>query len=84
MTDPKAIAATLSEAQKRAMLANRTRGESSYSMRVGMGTLKALYNRNLVRRVGGAGSMFSPETAIEWPLTSLGLAVRKALQEQSR
>ena len=81
MTDPRTIAAGLTAAQRKAMLADRSRGDNAYSMRTRMGTMEALRVRRLVNRVGGLGSMFSPTTSINWPLTALGLEVCKILQE---
>ena len=77
------IARGLTDAQRRALLADRTRGESSYCLRSSIGTMDALRTRKLVLRVGGLGSMFSPQTAVKWPLTPLGLQVRQILQEQN-
>jgi aspartate oxidase len=74
------IAAGLSEAQKTAMLADRSQGQSSYAMGVAMNSLKALAAKGLVLRKGGLGEMFCPRTNIDWPLTAKGLAVRSYLE----
>lgn len=72
--DPKTIADSLTEAQRAALLHPRA-GDSSYGW-ARMGTLEALYSRKLVGRQTGRGALYSPQTAIKWPLTPLGLAVR--------
>ena len=79
LTDPHTIAKGLTKAQKEALL-HPNAGGSSYGW-ARMGTLEALYSRHLVAKRAGVGSMFSPQTAIKWPLRPLGLAVRQALKE---
>lgn len=82
MTDPERIAAGLSEAQKKALL-HPNAGKCSYRW-APMRTVEALYNRGLCRRnTDGRGTMFSPQTAIVWPLTPLGLAVRAILMKEA-
>ena len=83
MLNPRKIAAGLTPAMKKGMLADRSRGEDAYSMRVSRITLQALASRGLVKSVGGVGAMFSPDTTIKWPLTGFGQEVLKALQEQN-
>lgn len=82
MADVSKIADGLSEAQRRAMMADRSRGQCAYTMRVRLETLEALRARGLLRRNAGVGSMFSPRTSIEWPLTNLGFNVRTELQRR--
>lgn len=78
MTEAERIAAGLSEAQRRA-LAHPNAGKCSYRW-APMRTVEALYNRGLCwRRADGRGTMFSPQTAIIWPLTPLGAQVRAIL-----
>ena len=74
------IVAGLTKAQAKAMLADRSRGDSAYDTRVSRNTLEALYARGLVGRHAKRGSMFSPTTAIDYPLTLLGLAIRAQLE----
>lgn len=71
------VAASLSEAQRAAML-HRRAGGSSYAW-ARIGTLDALHARGLVKRIAGPGAFYSPQTAIEWPLTDYGKAVRQHL-----
>ena len=76
MTDPKAIAAGLSEAQRRASLsASATIGGDMQVWHAHLGTIKSMWKRGLCTEPNFRG------LAIESPL---GLAVRKALQEQPR
>jgi len=83
MTDLAKLEASLSKAMRAALLADRSRGECAYSMRVSIGTLDALKVRGLVTRKAGFGSMFSPRTDIDWPLTPLGLALQAHIKETS-
>jgi hypothetical protein len=76
------LAKGLSEAMRNALLADRSRGESAYSMRVSLGTLGALYRRGLVSRKPQLGALFCPHTNIKWPLTPDGLALRADLIER--
>ena len=86
--DAEKVARGLTEAQRRGLLADRSRGETAYDMHVGLNTLHALYIRRLVhtggslRRAGGLGAFAFPHTSIQWHLTPLGLAVRAILQKQ--
>lgn len=77
------IAKGLSGAQRKALLADRTRGNCAYSLRVGLNTLEALRSKGLVLCKAGVGAMAFPHTTIEWPLTSLGQAVRDHLKEST-
>lgn len=80
--DAEAIAAKLSPTMQKAMIADRSRGCNSYSLRASLSTMEALNARKLVGRVGGVGAFYSPQTVIEWPLTSLGAAVRDVLMKE--
>lgn len=77
----KQIADSLTKAQVEAML-HKNAGGTSYSW-ARMQTLDALRKRGLLYRKTGPGAMYCPQTAIEWPLTPDGLAVRQLLQERT-
>lgn len=79
-TDPKEIASKLSETMKRAVLTMNSRPTCAYRLRVGLGTLEALRARNLVRKIAHPGSLFSPQTGIDWWLTDVGALVRAELE----
>lgn len=79
MTDAAAIAASLTKAQREA-ITHRNAGGCSYRW-AGLRTIEALYARKLVGRLAGHGAFYSPQTAIDWPLTPLGLAVRQHLHD---
>lgn len=76
MTDPKQIAASLSEAQKRALL-HENAGGTAYAW-ASISTLESMWKRGLLDRF-----IYSTPHLITWPLTPLGLAVRDILKEQS-
>lgn len=80
------LAARLTKAQRKGLLGNAVgRGSSSYTLGVTLNTCEALASKGLVRRVAGVGAFYSPRTAILWPFTPLGLAVREILaSEQER
>ena len=80
MTDPKAIAAELSEAQKRAMLAAQDRNANGVWHPAGY----YLYADKRVRLRLNHQKLIADYLSPTQRLTPLGLAVRKALQEQSR
>lgn len=80
MTDAATIAKGLTEAQRRALLADRSRGDSAYNLRSGLNTLSALAAKGLVARVGDVGDMAFPHTSINWPLTTLGSRVLRILE----
>lgn len=79
MTDPAAIAAGLTKAQREALMHPNV-GECSYRWTT-LGTAGALHARKLVGRITKPGSFYSPQTAIDWPLTPLGLSVRQHLHD---
>ena len=78
---PEQIAAGLTKAQREALLHPRA-GGCAYGW-AKIGTLQALYSRNLVAKRDGPGSVFFPQTAIQWPLRPLGLALRNHLKGQN-
>lgn len=80
MTDVAEIARKLTKAQREALV-HPNAGGSAYGW-AKMPTLDALYSRGLVYKKAGLGAMFSPHTAIKWPLRPLGLAVRDYLKGQ--
>jgi hypothetical protein len=80
MTDIAKIAAGLTKAQQEA-LTHPNAGGCSYRW-AKIGTLEALYARNLIAKRTGLGSMFSPQTSIHWPLRPIGIAVRTYLENQ--
>jgi hypothetical protein len=79
MTDLAAIAASLTKAQREAIM-HRNAGGCSYRW-AGLRTIEALYARKLVGRLASHGAFYSPQTAIDWPLTPTGLAVRQHLHD---
>ena len=76
--DVERIAKGLTEVQREAM-SHANAGGTAYRW-ARMGTLKALCARKLVGRKTGPGALYSPQTAIKWPLTPLGLQVRQYLE----
>ena len=76
--DVERIAKGLTKAQREAML-HANAGQTSYRW-ARMGTLEALCARDLVGKTTGPGAFYSPQTAIKWPLTPLGLQVRQYLE----
>lgn len=80
--DVEKVAEGLTEAQREAMI-HPNAGGSSYTW-AKFGTLRALMRRGLIDYRPGVGSFYSPQTAIKWPLTPLGLAVRQHLLNPSK
>lgn len=78
MPDLDKLARGLTEAQREALL-HKKAGGCAYRWAT-RATLEALFRRKLVFRNAGLGSMFSPSTAIEWPLSLLGLALKAHIE----
>jgi hypothetical protein len=82
MTDIAKLADGLTEAQKLAMI-HPNAGGSAYGW-ASINTLNALCAKALVRRIVGNGASYSPSTAIGWPFTDIGQALRRHLLDQEK
>lgn len=79
MTTPEQIAGL--SAKMVMALTHPKRGGYAYGWTT-IKTLEALDRRKLVKRVTSLGAFSSPLTAIDWPLTPLGLEVSAILEQQ--
>lgn len=75
----------LSATQHRALLkllAYNPSGASSYELQESLATMQALARRDLARKKAGLGSIWSPQTAIEFFITAKGMAQLKGGEDE--